>query len=90
MTVADLLLQIAPNASGRQKIEMTVADDILDEVRRKSGLTELELSVLLFGRQQRVNSSCRRLVAERRLVRDGKGGAAAPLPTAFHQSSVRI
>ena len=58
---------------------MTVADDIMYEVSRKSGLTEIEIAALLFGRknayQQRVNSTCRRLVSEGKLLRDGKGGA---------------
>lgn len=61
---------------------MTVADDIMSEVRRKSGLNEADLAALLFGRQngyqQRVNSSCRRLVREGHLVREGKGGPADP------------
>lgn len=61
---------------------MTVADDILEEVRRKSGLTEADLAALLFGRrngyQQRVNSTCRRLVEEGLIERQGKGGAADP------------
>jgi hypothetical protein len=61
---------------------MTVADDILDEVKRKSGLTEADIAALLFGRragyQQRVNSTCRRLLAEGRIQRQGKGGAADP------------
>jgi hypothetical protein len=68
---------------------MTVADDIMHEVRRKAGRTEDELAALIFGRdngyQQRVNSTCRRLVTERKLVRRGKGGQADPftyhLPT---------
>ncbi|MGP8232923.1 MAG: hypothetical protein ACLQL2_09700 [Methylovirgula sp.] len=61
---------------------MTVADDILDEVRRKPGLTEIDLAALIFGRQnayqQRVNSVCRHLAAEGRLIRKGKGGFADP------------
>jgi hypothetical protein len=61
---------------------MTIADDILNEVRRKSGLTEMELATLLFGRgqayQQRVNSTCRRLVAAGQLFRQGKGGLIDP------------
>jgi hypothetical protein len=68
---------------------MTVADDIMQEVRRKAGRTEGELAALIFGRgeayQQRVNSTCRRLVSERKLVRKGKGGQSDPftyhLPT---------
>jgi hypothetical protein len=47
---------------------MTVADDIIYEV--------------IFGRdnayQQRVNSTCRRLVAEGKIVRKGNGGASDP------------
>ena len=61
---------------------MSVADDILDEVSSNPGLTESDLVRLLFGRrsayQQRVNSTCRRLVQEGRLERLGKGGAADP------------
>jgi hypothetical protein len=61
---------------------MTVADDIIQEVRRKSGRTEDELAALIFGRdnayQQRVNSTCRRLIAEGKLVRKGAGGQNDP------------
>jgi hypothetical protein len=61
---------------------MTIADDIIYEVTRRSGLTEVELAALLFGRrsgyQQRVNSICRRLVEEGRIVRHGNGGRGDP------------
>jgi hypothetical protein len=61
---------------------MTVADDIIAEVKRKSGLTEADLAALIFGRQnayqQRVNSTCRKLVAEGVLVRRGNGGPGDP------------
>jgi hypothetical protein len=61
---------------------MALEDDIMYEVRRKAGRTESELAALIFGRnnayQQRVNSTCRRLVAERKVVRKGKGGASDP------------
>lgn len=61
---------------------MTVADDIMHEVRRKAGRTEEELAALIFGRdngyQQRVNSTCRRLIEERKIVRQGKGGQSDP------------
>jgi hypothetical protein len=61
---------------------MTVADDIVDEVRRKSGHTEADLAALIFGRQnayqQRVNSTCRKLVADGVLVRHGNGGSSDP------------
>ena len=63
-------------------VTMTVADDIMEEVRRKAGLTEAELAALIFGRskayQQRVNSTCRRLIREGQIVRKGNGGQADP------------
>ncbi len=71
---------------------MTVADDVMHEVRRKSGRTEDELAALIFGRdnayQQRVNSACRRLVAEGKVVRQGKGGASDPFT--YHPPRVKI
>jgi hypothetical protein len=60
---------------------MTIADDIEDRVRRKPGLTEAELAAFLFGRdgyQQQVNSACRRLVRDGRIVRHGRGGPGDP------------
>jgi len=61
---------------------MTVVDDILAEVKRKSGLTEKDLAVIIFGRknayQQRVNQGCRMLVAQGKIIREGKGGVADP------------
>ena len=60
---------------------MSLADDVLELVSRKPGLTERELSLHLFGRggvQQRVNPICRRLVSERRLERRGAGYSSDP------------
>jgi hypothetical protein len=60
---------------------MTVADDIEDLVRRRPGWTESELAAKLFPDdpyQQRVNSTCRRLVREGRLQRQGRGGSGDP------------
>lgn len=63
---------------------MTVLERIEDLVRQnvKLQLTEKNIADMLFGQfyayQQRVNSACRRLVAEGRLVREGKGGASDP------------
>jgi hypothetical protein len=61
---------------------VSIADEILDEVRRKPGLTEYEIAVLIFGRrngyQQRVNADCRKLVKQGWLIRDGKGGPTDP------------
>jgi hypothetical protein len=63
---------------------MTIADDIEALIKRKRrlSLTEEDIADMLFGQnntsQQRVNSACRQLVEERRLVRQGKGGANDP------------
>lgn len=63
---------------------MTIADDILALVERKRRLrlTEEDIADMLFGQhhsyQQRVNSDCRLLVQQGRLVRHGKGGPADP------------
>ncbi|KJC59888.1 hypothetical protein UP10_14415 [Bradyrhizobium sp. LTSPM299] len=61
---------------------MTVADEIIREIRAQQGRTELELAELLFGpckaAQQRINPTCRKLVAKGRLVRTGKGGPSDP------------
>jgi hypothetical protein len=63
---------------------MTIADDIEALVKRKwrLRLTEEDMADMLFGQnnayQQRVNSACRQLLEEKRLVRHGKGGASDP------------
>jgi hypothetical protein len=60
---------------------MTVADDILDEVHRKSGLTAVEIAVRVYGRrsyQPKVIQNCRRLVEAGHLERHGKGGVSDP------------
>jgi hypothetical protein len=60
---------------------MGLADEIERLVRRKPGLTVIELVRRLHGRatyQQQVNSACRRLVAEGRLERQGRGGWGDP------------
>jgi hypothetical protein len=77
--------------SDKQEAAMTVADDILHEVRRKAGRTEEELAALIFGRdnayQQRVNSTCRRLIEEGKIVRRGKGGQVDPFT--YHLPPIR-
>ncbi len=63
---------------------MTIADDIEALVNRKRrlSLSEEDIADMLYGQnnayQQRVNSACRRLVEEKRLVRHGKGGPSDP------------
>lgn len=59
---------------------MTMADRIEDLVRHRPGLTEAQIADELFSNayQQRVNSTCRRLVRETRLRREGRGGVGDP------------
>jgi len=70
---------------------MTIADDILSLVTRKPGLTEAQISAHLFGQdgyQQRVNSTCRRLIQEYRIERRGNGGPGDPF-TYYRKRIVR-
>jgi hypothetical protein len=58
-----------------------MANDIEALVSRRSGLTETALAEALFGAsvyQQRVNSTCRRLIKQGRLERHGSGGVSDP------------
>lgn len=59
---------------------MTVADRIVDLVRHRPGLTEAEIADELFTNayQQRVNSTCRRLLRESYVKREGRGGPNDP------------
>lgn len=59
---------------------MSIADQTETLIRQRSGLTEAQIADELFsnGYQQRVNSSCRRLLRESRVRREGKGGRADP------------
>jgi hypothetical protein len=55
---------------------MTLADDIMNELRKRPGLTAMEIAVNIFGRRQyyrKVYQECQRLVYAGRLVRRGKG-----------------
>lgn len=64
---------------------MALADDIEALVKRRPGLTEAEIAQHLFGAegyQQRVNQTCRRLVAQNRVVRRNQGGPGDPF--AYH------
>lgn len=60
---------------------MTISDQVLELVARRSGMSEREIAEHLFGAkaaQQRVNGVCRLLVAEGRLQRHGRGGPGDP------------
>lgn len=70
---------------------MTVAEDILLLVTTRPGLTETQIAERLFGDegyQQRVNSTCRRLIREYRIRRQGNGGPGDPF-IYFRQRIVR-
>ena len=61
---------------------MALADEIEELVRRKPGLTGLDLVRMLHdhaGYQQQVTATCRRLVLEGRVQRQGKGGWNDPI-----------
>lgn len=59
---------------------MALADDLETLIRTQPGLTERQLADELFSDayQQRVNSTCRRLIREGRVRQQGRGGAADP------------
>jgi hypothetical protein len=61
---------------------MTIADDIMNELRRNPGLTVAEITLNIFGRRnpykQKVSKECRRLVEAGRLERRGNGRQGDP------------
>ena len=61
---------------------MTIADDIMSELRQNPGLTALAITVNIFGRRhpynRKVNDECRRLVEAGRLERRGNGRQGDP------------
>jgi hypothetical protein len=63
---------------------MTVADDILDLLKRKRRLklTAIDIAEMLYWEdktyQQRVRADCLMLYEQGKLVRDGKGSLADP------------
>ena len=61
---------------------MTLADDIINELRQNSGLTVAEITLNIFGRRypykQKVSRECQRLVQADRLERRGNGGQGDP------------
>ena len=55
---------------------MALIDDLEALIAKTPGLTEAELAEVIFGPdayQQRVNSTCRRLLKEGRVERRGQG-----------------
>lgn len=59
----------------------TLADQILDVVRRRPGMTELEIAKSIYGSnavQPQVNQYCRLLVSRGLIERLGSGGRADP------------
>jgi hypothetical protein len=66
---------------------MAIIDDLEALITKRPGLTEAELAEALFGvdaYQQRVNSTCRRLIKQERVVRRGKGYSD---PYTYHTKS---
>jgi len=60
---------------------MTVSEKMVRAVREQPGLTERQLADRLFGENaaiQRVNPTCRKLVAQGLLLRNGNGWRADP------------
>jgi hypothetical protein len=60
---------------------MAIADDIINELRKKPGMTAVKIAVNIFGRRQyypKVYRECRRLVDAGRIERRGKGGQDDP------------
>ena len=67
--------------AAEQRRSSTTADRIVDIVRRRPGMTELEIVRALYGpaaKQQQVNADCRYLVESGALQRQGVGGPGDP------------
>jgi hypothetical protein len=64
---------------------MTLADDIMNEVRKRPGLTVTEITMSIFGRRhpytRQVNYRCRRLVDAGRLERRARALPVILSPT---------
>ena len=57
------------------------ANKVMEAVRRRPGMTELEIATSLYGPgavQQQVNHDCRRLVEQGLVERRGAGGSSDP------------
>ncbi|MEN3972233.1 GIY-YIG nuclease family protein [Sphingomicrobium sp. XHP0235] len=67
--------------SGKSTVNANAKAELLSYIRKRPGMTEIELAGKMFGRgtpQQRVNPICRALVAEGLIVREGRGGQGDP------------
>lgn len=72
---------LSPAPSPAPKREGTLATRILDLVKRRPGMTELEIAKAIYGPtavQPQVNQDCRLLVSSGALERRGSGGRADP------------
>jgi predicted transcriptional regulator len=60
--------------------QLTYRDRILELIRRKPGLTEVEIAREIFANpyRERVNPTCRALVQEGLVKRSGRGGRGTP------------
>lgn len=68
-------------ASGKSTVNTSAKAELLSYIRKRPGMTEVELAAKMFGpgtAQPRVNPICRALVAEGRVVREGRGGHGDP------------
>lgn len=69
------------NSEARKSGQAALSDLILEAVRNRPGMTELEIAKAIYGPaavQQRVNSDCRLLVGRKLLERRGSGGRLDP------------
>lgn len=67
--------------SGRAERQSNVRKRILDQIRKRPGMTELELAKFIYGpaaQQQQANTHCRALVAAGLVERRGGGGIGDP------------
>jgi hypothetical protein len=71
----------AAASRGRRAHSGSVAGQIIELVKNRPGMTELEISKAIFRRsavQQQVNQHCRALLKTGQLQRRGRGGASDP------------
>lgn len=70
-------LQATPSTGAQTNVRQR----ILEQIRKRPGMTELELAKFIFGPnavQPQANTPCRRLVEDGLVERRGSGGASSP------------